>query len=136
MERSAIRGNCIFRAVVPDYASLHPGYKARLPPELALVRGVVRLIDRELVHRRLPQMLGKARRCEIDITLGDAFCQRPVQISYRAVDSEQRTQPLHLPRIAALLQGQLPRHEVQDVDGDAQLEGLVAGDQRRDVVAE
>ena len=38
--------------------------------------------------------------------------------------------------IAPLLPRQLPRHEVEDIDGHAQLEGLVAGDQRRDVVAE
>ena len=45
-------------------------------------------------------------------------------------------QPLHLTRVAPLLPRQLPRHEIEDVDGHAQLEGLVALDQRRDVVAE
>ena len=79
--------------MVPDYASLHPGYKARLPPELTLVRCIIRLIDGELVHRGRPQMLGKAWRCEIDLALGDALGKCTVQLGHRTLHPEQREYP-------------------------------------------
>src|SRR4051794_24343557 len=106
------------------------------PPQLPLVRRVVRLVDGELVHRGRPQVLGKPWRCQIYLALGDPAGESAVEVGDITIDAEQCAQPLDLLRIARLLPRQLPRHEVEDVDGDAQLEGLMAGDQRRDVVAQ
>src|SRR3954468_2890717 len=93
-----------FRATVPDCASLHPGYEAGLPAsrELPLVRRVIRLIHRKLVHGRLPQMLGKALRRQIDLTFGDALGEGGVEIEHRAVHAEQRAQPVQFSGVAPL----------------------------------
>src|ERR1700704_6676108 len=113
------------------------GMERRLvSPQLALVRRVVRLIDRELIHRRRPQMLSEARRCEVHLTLRDAIGEYAVEIGDRSLHAEQRTQALHFLSVTPLLPRQLPRDEVEDVDGDAQFEGLVALKQRCDVAPE
>src|SRR4051812_32620437 len=122
----------------PAFAGDDRGECRRLPvsPQLALVRRVVRLIDRELVHRGRPQMLGKAWRCEIDLAARNTLGECAVELGHRALHAEQPAQPPYLRSIAPLFPRQLPRHEIENVDCDAQLEGLVAGDQRRDVVTE
>ncbi|MGY4496622.1 hypothetical protein ACVWYH_000549 [Bradyrhizobium sp. GM24.11] len=81
-------------------------------------------------------MLGEARRCQIDLAFGDALGERAVEVRDRTLHAEQRAQPLHFLCVTPLLPRQLPRDEIEDVDRDAKLKSLVAGDQRRDVVAE
>src|SRR6476469_10457429 len=86
-----------------------------LTPQLPLVRRVVRLIDGELVHRRLPQMFREPGRLEIDLTYCNFLRQRAVQFDQRAVRAEQLFQPRVLRRIPPLLQRQLPRDKVERV---------------------
>ena len=74
-----------------------------LIPQLPLVRRIVRLIDRELVHRGLPQMLRQPRRLQIDLAFCDLLRQRAVEFDQRAVGAEQLLQPRSFRRIAALL---------------------------------
>jgi hypothetical protein len=52
------------------------------------------------------------------------------------IDAKQILQARGFRRIAPLRKRQLPRDQVQHVDGDTQLERVVAADDRRDVVAE
>ena len=51
---------------------------ALVPRKLSLVGSVIRLIDGELVHCRLPQMLGKPGRSEIQLTLPNPLGQHTV----------------------------------------------------------
>src|SRR5688572_1277932 len=84
---------------------------AALSVQLPLVRSIIRLIDRELVHRGLPQMLRQSRRLQIGLALGDALGERAVEFGERAVHAEQLLQPRGLRGIALLLLRQLPRHQ-------------------------
>src|SRR6516165_10622228 len=66
-------------------AAHHPGNERKsLPPQLPFVRRVVRLIDGELVHRGLPEVLGEPRRPQIDLALGDLAGERAVEVVQRA----------------------------------------------------
>ncbi len=42
-----------------------------VPSQLPPIRRIVRLIDRELVHRGLPEMISQSRRLQIDLAVGD-----------------------------------------------------------------
>ena len=106
------------------FAALYPSYV----PQLPFVRRVVRLIDGELVHRGLPEMLGQPRRLQIDLAFCNLVRQRAIQFDQRAVRAEQLLQPRGFRSITPLLQRQLPRHEIERVDADAKLEGVVALD--------
>src|SRR5262249_33473742 len=109
---------------------------ATFSPQLPLVRRVVRLIDGELVHRGLPEMRGEARRFQIDLAARDPACQFAVQIEQRAVNSKQLNQSGGFRRIACTGQRQLPHDDIERIDRNAQLERLMARDQRGDVVAQ
>ena len=56
--------------------------------QFPLVRRIVRLIDRELVHRGLPQMLGKARRLQIELAFRDPVGERAVEVSKRTLHAQ------------------------------------------------
>src|SRR5438552_3365138 len=68
-----------------------------------------------------PRRLAKTRRC------------RSAPPSSR---SRKAFRPRGLRGIAGALQRQLPRHQVERIDADAELEGVVALDLRRDLVAQ
>src|SRR4051794_7525714 len=107
-----------------------------LCPQLPFIRSVIRLIDSELVHRGLPQVVHKAGRPEIDLALCDLVRERAVELHQRVLDSEQLFQPHGLSGFARPLQRELPRYEIERVDADAELEGVVALDRGRDLGAE
>ena len=69
-----------------------------LRPQLPLVRRIIRLIDGELVHRGLPQMLRQPRRLQIDLAFRDPVRQRAVEVEQRAVDAEQLLSAARPPR--------------------------------------
>src|SRR5690349_24371660 len=67
----------------------HDGFRCAPPillrPQLPLVGRIVRLIDGELVHRGLPEMLGQSRRLQIDFAASDLLAERSVQFNQRAI---------------------------------------------------
>ncbi len=81
-------------------------------------------------------MLRQPRRLQIDLAFCDLVRKRAIEFAERTLHAEQLRQPRGFRGIAALLQRQLPRHQIERVDGDPQLEGVVAVDLRRDVVAQ
>src|SRR5436190_761955 len=78
-------------------AKRRDGYRRAPPillrPQLPLVGPIVRLVDGELVHRGLPEMLGQPRRLQIDFAFCNFLRQRAVQLDQRAVRAEQLFQP-------------------------------------------
>src|SRR5262245_17701916 len=81
-------------------------------------------------------MIGQSWRLQIDLTPRDLLAECPVQFDQRAIDAEQLLQPRRLCRIAPLRQRQLPRDQIERVDADAELEGVVPLDDGRDFAAE
>src|SRR5882724_5481618 len=81
-------------------------------------------------------MLGEPWRLQVEFTFSNLVRQRAVQLDQRAIRAEQLFQPRRLRSITPLLQRQLPRDEIQRVDADAELEGVVALDDGGDLVAE
>src|SRR6267142_6790941 len=81
-------------------------------------------------------MLGKPGRLQIDLAFRNLLRQRAIQFGQRTIRAEQLSPP-HRPRsIAPLPLRQLPRHEIERVDADAKLEGVVALDDGGNLVAE
>src|ERR1700733_6500166 len=90
--------------------------------QLPLVRRIIRLIDRELVHRGLPQMRSEPRRLQIGIALRDAVGEPAIEFAECALFAQQARQPRGFRRIAGLRQRQLAGREIQRIDRDPQLE--------------
>src|SRR6185312_9657510 len=103
------------------------------PPHFPLVRRIIRLIDRELGERGLPEMFRQSRRLQVDLATGDLPGQQTVELGQRSPRAQQSCEPRGFRIIAALRKRQLPRYQLEDVDGDAQLERIVARDAGRDV---
>src|SRR5258705_6184307 len=59
-----------------------------------------------------------------------------MEFEQRSVRAKQLLQPRGFRSVVVLLQRQLARDEIQRVDADAELEGVVALDDGRDLVAE
>ena len=81
-------------------------------------------------------MRREPRRLQIGFALCNLIGQSAIELSERIrpirLHAEQLRQPRSLRGIAALLQRQLPRHKIQRVDRDPQLERIVSADFQRD----
>src|SRR5258708_1908155 len=104
--------------------------------QFSLVRRVIRLIDGELVHGGLPEMIGEPWRLQVEFAVRDTIGERAVEFGKRALHAEQSRQPRRFGSITTLLQRQLARDQVQRVDRDPQIEGIMSADHRRDIVAQ
>src|SRR6476646_5702789 len=67
----------------------HPGMTARellsaVTSQLPLVRRIVRLVDGELVHGGLPEMIGKPGRLQVEFAVRDTVGERAVEFGERA----------------------------------------------------
>src|SRR6185437_13777656 len=81
-------------------------------------------------------MLREPRRLKVHLTACDLLGEQTVELKERAVNTKQSLQAGGFSPVAGIFQRQLPRDEVEDVDRDAQLEGVEARDERRDIVAQ
>src|SRR5258707_14374574 len=84
----------------------------------------------------MPEMFCQPRSLQVGLAFCNLVRQRAIQLDQRSVQTKQLFQPYGLRRITPLLQRQLPRDEIQRIDADAQLEGVVARDDGGDLVAE
>ena len=87
-----------------------------LIPQLPFVRRIVRLIDRKLVHGRLPEMFREPRRLQINLAVCYLFRQRAIQFNQRTIRAKQLLEPRGLRGITPLLQ-RLAEGELQDLPG-------------------
>ena len=67
-------------------------------PNSLLYDRIIRLIDRELVHRGLPQMIGQPRRLQIGLAVGDSLRQRAVEFAERALQRPATASAARFPR--------------------------------------
>src|SRR3954451_8427192 len=104
--------------------------------KLSPVRRIIGLVDREFIHRGLPQMMGQPGRIQIGLALGDAIAERMIEFAERTLHVEKLRQPLSFRGIAAGLERQLPRHQIERVDRHPQLERVMPGDFRREFAAQ
>ena len=81
-------------------------------------------------------MIGKPRRLQVDLAFRDAIGERAIEFAERALHAQQLRQPRGFRGIAALLQRQLARHQIERVDRDPQLERVMPADLGRDIVAQ
>src|ERR1700730_17888769 len=92
-----------------DDGGWSPALALQLPP----VRPIIRLIDREFCHRGLPKMLRETRRLQVDLSRCNTLCERTIEFAERTLGAQKLHQPRGFGGIAALLQGQLARHQVE-----------------------
>ena len=75
-------------------------------------------------------MFREPRRLQIDLAVCYLVRQRAIQLDQRTIRAKQLLEPRGLRGITPLLQRQLARDQIERVDADAELEGVVALDLR------
>ncbi len=81
-------------------------------------------------------MLSEPGCSQVDLAFRDPIGEHAIEFAQRALQGQQLRQPRGFRGIAALLQRQLARYQVERVDRDPQLECVVPADLRRDIVAQ